>query len=183
MYMKGRLVTLGNPLFAMLATLCLASASHAATPLALEEKTVPAQTFFYQDYQLKGGDLHSQGAEIAQKTAWTIATKTDTVLKGALTYVFQNIDRQESSVVTAQIGWPIEKPTAPVGNYKVLESAPFHCLVYTHEGSNKALPEVWRQLHKQAIAEGYRPIGEGRTVIRMSGKDGYVVAELQLGIE
>lgn len=149
----------------------------------LEVTTLPGINFFYSKHTLSNENMHKQGDEIAQKTAYTIATKTSTVLDGPFTYIFENVQSFDPQALTAQIGWPVEKETQAAGSYLFKQTAPFKCITYRHEGPHSELPHAWKQLVTQAIAEGHKVTGEGRTLIKLSGANGYVVAELQLGVQ
>jgi len=127
--------------------------------------------------------MHKQGDKIAEKTAYAIATKTPTVLNGPFTYIFENVQSFDLQALTAQIGWPVEKKIQGVDSYLFKETAPFKCITVVHEGPHSELPHAWKKLVTQAIAEGYKVTGEGRTLIKLSGANGYVVAELQLGVQ
>ena len=163
--------------------IAFSTTSYASTEKPLEVKSLPSIHFFYGEYTLSNEDMHKQGDKIAEKTAYTIATKTPTVLNGPFTYIFENVQSFEPDSLTAQIGWPVEKKINGFGAFLFKETAPFKCITIVYEGPHSELPHVWKKLVTQAIAEGQRVTGEGRTLIKLSGADGYVVAELQLGVQ
>ena len=163
--------------------LSLSTTLIASTEKSLEIKTVPGIHFFYGEYSLSNKNMHKQGDKIAEKTAYTIATKTPTVLSGPFTYIFENVESFDPSTINAQIGWPVEKSIEGVGSYQFKEVKPLKSVSYIHEGAHTELPNKWKKLITQAIAEGHKITGEGRTLIRLSGANGDVVAELQLGIQ
>ncbi|MCG8609679.1 MAG: hypothetical protein MI864_04005 [Pseudomonadales bacterium] len=159
-----------------------AAVAETAVEFSMVEKTVKPIKFFYGEYQLSGKDMHKQGDEIAQKTAFAIATKTSTVLDGPFTYIFENVSSFDPEKITAQIGWPVDQEAQPVGSFLYKETKPFKCLTTEFKGSHKDLPRFWKKLVTMAIAKGYKVTGEGRTLITLAGQDGYVAAHLQLGI-
>lgn len=159
------------------------SASFASTEKALAIKTLPSINFFYSKHTLSNESMHKQGDEIAEKTAFAIATKTPTVLNGPFTYIFEDVQSFDLQALTAQIGWPVEKKINGVGSYLFKETTSFKCITVVHEGPHSELPHAWKKLVTQAIAEGHKITGEGRTLIKLSGANGYVVAELQLGVQ
>jgi len=161
----------------------LSSIAIAAPEKSLEVKTVPGIHFFYGEYSLSNKDMHKQGDKIAEKTAYTIATKTPTVLNGPFTYIFENVQSFDPKLINAQIGWPVEKTIEGVGSYQFKEVKPLKSISFIHEGPHTELPHAWKKLVTQAIAEGHKITGEGRTLIKLSGANGYVVAELQLGVQ
>jgi len=159
------------------------AASFSSTEKSLEVKTIPAINFFYGKHTLSNENMHKQGDKIAEKTAYAIATKTPTVLNGPFTYIFENVQSFDPKALTAQIGWPVEKKIQGVDSYLFKETTPFKCITFVHEGPHSELPHAWKKLVTQAIAEGHKVTGEGRTLIKLSGANGYVVAELQLGVQ
>lgn len=161
----------------------LSSTTMATSDKSLEVKTLPSIHFFYGEYSLSSKDMHKQGEKIAEKTAYAIATKTPTVLNGPFTYIFENVQSFDPKAINAQIGWPVEKPINGVGSYLFKETKEFKCISVVHEGPHAELPHAWKKLVTQAIAEGHKVTGEGRTVIKLSGANGYVIAELQLGVQ
>ena len=157
--------------------------SFSSTETSLEVTTIPAINFFYSNHTLANENMHKQGDKLAEKTAFTIATKTPTVLNGPFTYIFENVQSFDPKALTAQIGWPVEKKVQGFDSFLFKKTAPFKCITFVHEGPHLELPHAWKKLVTQAIAEGYKVTGEGRTLIKLSGANGYVVAELQLGIQ
>lgn len=163
--------------------LLISSISIASPKTSLDVKTVPGIHFFYGKYTLSDKNLHQQGDRIAEKTAFTIATKTKTVLNGPFTYIFENVESLDPSTLTAQIGWPVEKAVAGIDGFQYKEVPPLKSISTLHEGPHSELPQAWNNLINQAVNAGHKVTGEGRTVIKLSGANGYVVAELQLGVE
>ena len=159
------------------------TASFSSVEKALEVKTLPSINFFYSKHTLSNESMHEQGDKIAEKTAYAIATKTPTVLNGPFTYIFEDVQSFDPQALTAQIGWPVEKKISGVDSYLFKETAVFKCVSFTYEGPHSKLPHAWEKLVTQAIAEGHKVSGEGRTLIKLSGANGYVVAELQLGVQ
>lgn len=163
--------------------LSLSTIAIASTEKPLEINTAPGIHFFYDEYTLSKENMHKQGDLIAEKTAFTIATKTKTVLSGPFMYIFEDVESFDPQTLTAQIGWPVEKTVEGVGSYQFKEVKAFKNISYTHEGPHSELPALWARLAAQATAEGHTITGEGRTIIRLSGANGDVIAELQLGIQ
>ena len=159
------------------------TASFSSTEKSLEIKTIPAINFFYSKHTLANENMHKQGDKIAEETAFAIATQTPTVLNGPFTYIFENVQSFDLEALTAQIGWPVEKKIQGVGSYLFKETAPFKCITFVYEGPHSGLPHAWKRLVTQAIAEGHKITGEGRSLIKLSGANGYVVSELQLGVQ
>ena len=157
--------------------------SYSSTEKALEVKTLPSINFFYGEYTLSNESMQKQGDKIAEKTAYTIATKTPTVLDGPFTYIFENVQSFDPKTLTAQIGWQVEKEIQGVDSYLFKKTMRFKCITAVYEGPHSELPHAWKKLVTQAVGEGHKITGEGRTLIKLSGANGYVVTELQLGVQ
>ncbi len=149
----------------------------------LEAKTIAPVNFFYGEYTLSGKDMHQQGEKLAEKTAYAVATKTHAVIDGPFTYRFEHVESLEPKSLTAQIGWPVSKPIPSAAGYLFKQAPSFKAVTRRYEGMHTGMVNAWKKLVTEAIAQGFKPTGEGRTLIKLSSNNGYVITELQLGVQ
>lgn len=173
-----------------LAILCAALFTHPST--ATEQKTgfllktVPETHYVYSHKQLSQGSFHKEGEKIAEDTAFFIATKTDTLIDGPFTYVFENVDPaklEQSKMVNAKLGWPVKRSTTIDNQYTYEKANALKCLTFIHEGPSSKVPESFQKLYDEAARQNLAFNGEARAIIKLSSNTGYIVTELQLGIK
>jgi hypothetical protein len=152
-------------------------------PLHLKVIQAPSFNFFYGQYQLSNDNLHQQGEKLAETIAYAVATKTHGVIQGAFTYRFRHVQTLAPQNLIAEIGWPVNKPVTPIAAYHFEKVPSMRSVTYRYEGMNKGMLQAWKILISQAQSQGFKPTGEGRTIIQLSSNTGYVVADLQLGVE
>ncbi len=175
---------LTNFLLAAIA-LCTSTLTFASADLPFEIKTVEAMSYVYSTQTLQQGKSHQQGEKIAEATAFFIATKTDTLIDGSFTYVFDNIDEnalQKTQQVDANLGWPVKKLATATPGYQQKELPSFKCLTLIHKGPSTEVLDSWQKLQAEAKARGLKFTGHARAIIKLSSNTGYVISELQLGI-
>ena len=187
-FTNGNLPSIRSLVF-LLFGLCLsiiagASVANATKKLPkLEAKSIAPINFFYSEHKLLGKDIQLQGEKLAEKTAYDVATKTRGLIDGPFTYRFEHVESLSPKSLTAQIGWPVNKPISATAGYLFKQTASFKAVTRRYEGMHTGMIDAWKKLLTESIAQGFKPTGEGRTLIKLSSHNGYVVTELQLGVQ
>jgi effector-binding domain-containing protein len=165
---------------------CTSALTFANTESPFEIKTIEAMNYVFSTQTLQQDKSHQQGEKIAEETAFYIATKTDTLIDGSFTYVFDNVDAeslQQVQRIDANLGWPVKKPATHTSGYQQKELPKFKCLTLTHKGPSTEVIESWQKLYNEAKARGLQFTGHARAIIKLSSNTGYVISELQLGFK
>lgn len=144
---------------------------------AVQIRTVPRQSLFYQEYDKPLAELGADMRSLATRMAVAMV-KSGGSVDGPLQVIFTG----EPGANPPQLAFPSKGLPRAGRQYKVRQTEAFKCAYLVHEGEVESMVDLWTGFFADVTAAGHVPTGERRMVIQApDGGAGKI--ELQVGIE